>query len=334
MDRIASACFDQDYRWTETRRILVVNPIAFLFPGQGSQRAGMLARLREDPNNAALVDDAQTILGRDLGELDTADALAGTEAAQIALFIASVASARSLERGGIEAAFVAGHSVGAFAAATTAGVIDFRDALAVVALRGHAMAQARPSGFGMAAIVGVPQSTLQTWIDGGTARGSTLYLTNRNAARQFAVSGADADLDALVEFARSHGASKAMRLAVAVPSHSPLMAEVVPKLRQALKNIALKEPRAPYASNSTARLLRDSESIADDLAENVAHPVRWSEIMTALYERGARSFVEMQPGDVLTKLAQSSFDDVRAFSLETTSVTQLRDYLISSTLHR
>jgi malonate decarboxylase epsilon subunit len=308
----------------------VVNPIAFLFPGQGSQRAGMLARLRDDPKNIALLNEAQTVLGRDLGELDSADALAGTEAAQIALFIASVASARSLERNGIEAAFVAGHSVGAFAAAVIAGVIGFRDALAVVALRGHAMGHARPSGFGMAAIIGVPQSAIQTWIDDATQRGATLYLTNRNAARQFAVSGANVDLDALIVFAKSHGASKAMRLAVAVPSHSPLMADVVPKLRQALKKVALKEPCIAYASNHTARLLSNADSVIDDLAENVAHPVRWSEIMAALYERGVRLYVEMQPGEVLTKLAQSSFDDVRAFSLETTSIAQLRDYLTSS----
>ena len=293
----------------------------------------MLARLRDDPEHAALLDETQTALGRDLGELDTADALAGTEAAQIALFIASVASGRSLERSGIEPAFVAGHSVGAFAAAVAAGVMRFRDALTVVALRGHAMAQARPSGFGMAAFVGVPQATLQIWIDAATRRGATLYLANRNAARQFAVSGANADLDGLIDFARSHGASKAMRLAVAVPSHSPLMAEVAPQLRAALKNIVLKDPRIPYASNHTARLLRDAKSIADDLAENVAQPVRWSEIMTALYERGVRSFVEMQPGDVLTKLAQTSFDDVRAFALEATSVAQLRDYLTSSNSH-
>ena len=157
----------------------------------------MVTRLRDDPKNITLLDEAQTVLGRDLGELDTADALTGTEAAQIALFIAAVANARSLERNGIEAAFVAGHSVGAFAAAVIAGVVGFRDALAIVALRGHAMAHARPSGFGMAAIIGVPQSTLQTWIDAATQRGATLYLTNRNAARQFAVSGANADLDAI-----------------------------------------------------------------------------------------------------------------------------------------
>jgi malonate decarboxylase epsilon subunit len=305
----------------------VVNSVAFLFPGQGSQRAGMLRRLRDDPSDAALYTEAQTVLGRNLGELDTAETLAGTEAAQIALFIAGIASARALERHGIEAAFVAGHSVGAFAAAVIAGVLSFRDALAIVALRGRAMAEARPTGFGIAAVVGVPESTLQTWIDTATSRGATLYLTNRNAARQFAVSGANADLDALIEFARSHGASKAMRLAVAVPSHSPLMADVVPTLRQALGNVSLSEPRIPYASNHSARLLRDAASIAHDLAENVAHPVRWSEIMTALYEHGVRTFVEMQPGDVLTKLAQSSFDDVRAFSLDTTSVAQLHDFL-------
>lgn len=290
----------------------------------------MLRCLLDDPSDAAWYTEAQTALRRDLGELDTAEALASTEAAQIALFIVEIAGARALERHGIEAAFVAGHSVGAFAAAVIAGVLSFRDALTIVALRGRAMAEARPTGFGMAAVVGVPESTLQTWIDTATSRGATLYLTNRNAARQFAVSGASEDLESLIEFARSQGASKVMRLAVAVPSHSPLMADVVPTLRQALGNVALSEPRIPYASNHTARLLRDASSVAEDLAENVAHPVRWSEIMTALYERGVRTFIEMRPGDVLTKIAQSSFDDVRAFSLESTSVAQLRDYLAAA----
>ncbi len=287
----------------------------------------MLGRLRDDPSDSALYREAQTVLGRDLGELDTAEALSGTEAAQIALFITAIASARALERNGIDAAYVAGHSVGAFAAAVVTGVLSFRDALHIVALRGHAMARARPTGFGMAAVIGVPEKTLQSWIDAATSRGATLYLTNRNALRQFAVSGANSDLDALIEFARSHGASKAMRLSVAVPSHSPLLADVVPVLQQALKTIALSEPRIPYASNHSARLLRGAKSIADDLAENVAHPVRWSEIMTALYERGVRTFIEMQPGDVLTKLAQSSFDDVRAFSLDATDAADLRGFL-------
>ncbi len=305
----------------------MVSPVGFLFPGQGSQRPGMLSRLRGSP----IYDEAEHALGRELATLDTADALSHTDAAQIALLVTAVADLRLLAEAGISADFVAGHSVGAFAAAVAAGVIDFVAALELVALRGRAMAQAQPRGFGMAAIVGVPERTVQTWIDEAVRAGATLYLTNRNAQRQFAVSGADADLEALIDRARNNGASKAMRLAVAVPSHSPLMSSVVPQLREALSRRTLQAPRVPYASNRTARLVLDTREIADDLAENVIHPVRWHEIMIALRERGVHRFVEVRPGNVLTRLVEATFDDVRAFALETTDVATLRDILTRGT---
>jgi malonate decarboxylase epsilon subunit len=280
----------------------------------------MLARQRDDAIGAATYADAETLLGYPLATLDSAEALSGTEATQMALLVCAVADARRLANSGVVADFVAGHSIGAFAAAVCAEALDFTDALRLVAIRGRAMNDAQPHGFGMAAIVGVPENTVQQWIDAITICGGTLYLTNRNAVRQFAVSGADADLDTLIDIARKNGANKAMRLAVAVPSHSPLMQSVVPKLRTAIDAMRVRAPRIPYASNHTARLIRDAAGVADDLVENVAQPVRWSDLMHALYERGVRTFVETRPGDVLTKIVQSSFDDVRAFALESTAL--------------
>jgi malonate decarboxylase epsilon subunit len=305
----------------------VVSPVALLFPGQGSQRPGMLARLRGDAIGARTYDEAARVLDRDLASLDSAEALAHTEAAQLALLIAAVADGRLLADAGIRADFVAGHSVGAFAAAVAADSIDFAIALSLVDVRGRAMAQAQPVGFGMAAFAGIPERTLQSWIDEAVGSGAQLYLTNRNAQRQFAVSGANADLDSLIERARKNGASTALRLAVAVPSHSPLMASVVPRMRQAWSAIDVRAPRVPYASNRTARLVTDARGVTDDLVENVTYPVRWHEIMVALYERGVRRFVETRPGAVLTRIAESSFDDVRAYALENTGLTALRDVL-------
>ncbi len=305
----------------------MVSPLALLFPGQGSQRPQMLARLRDDAIGARTLDEAARALDRDIASLDSTDALAHTEATQLALLIAAVADARSLDDAGISADFVAGHSVGAFAAAVAADSIDFATALTLVDARGRAMADAQARGFGMAAFVGIPERTLQTWIDEASNNGAKLYLTNRNAQRQFAVSGADADLDALIERARANGANRAVRLAVAVPSHSPLMASVVPRMRAALANVEVRAPRIPYASNRTARLVADARGVIDDLAENVTHPVRWHEIMVALYERGVRNFVEVRPGTVLAKLAASSFDDVRTYALENNSVAALREVL-------
>ncbi|MDR3389941.1 MAG: acyltransferase domain-containing protein [Rudaea sp.] len=307
--------------------------IAFLFPGQGAQRAGMLARVRNDPIAAATFDEAQDVLGRDLATLDTAAALAGTQATQTALLIAGIAGARQLEHQGIIADYVAGHSVGAFAAAAHAQVFSFADALRLVELRGCAMAQAFPHGYGMAVIAGEPESSVQTWIDVAAARGATLYISNRNAPDQLAVSGADADLAWLIGQARAHGARTATRLAVAVPSHSPLMCGVAAQLRDALRSIKLDNPRMPYVANHSARVLSDARAIADDLAEGVARHVLWHEATTALFERGVRTFVEMPPGDTLTRLAQAAFSEARAVALETAglegvlSITQHPDAL-------
>ncbi len=132
----------------------------------------MLAKLRKDPITAATAAQAQEVLGRDLATLDTAEALAGTQATQIALMIAGVAAARQLEHDGISADYVAGHSVGAFAAAAHAQIFSFADALRLVELRGKTMAQAFPRGYGMAAIAGMPESVVQTWIDAAKLRGA------------------------------------------------------------------------------------------------------------------------------------------------------------------
>jgi len=298
--------------------------LAALFPGQGSQRPGMLAALRANSTSATVLDEAGAVLACDPLQLDTQDALAGTHAAQIALLIAGVASARMLERHEIVPAYVAGHSVGAFAAAVHAHVLDFAAALRLVDLRGKAMALEFPHGYGMAAIAGVPETIVQRWIDAATARGAVLFLANRNAERQFTISGAESDLDELVAQARRHGASAAVRLAVPVPSHSPLMSGVADRLRAALQSVPLRTARFPFGANRSARLLTDGRAIADDLVEGVAHPVRWHEITTALHERGVGLFLEMAPGDTLTRLAQAAFPDSRAVAVENVGIAGLR----------
>jgi malonate decarboxylase epsilon subunit len=283
----------------------------------------MLAQLRDDPIAAATLNEAQKILGRNPSELDSVTALAGTQATQLALLIAGVASARRLEHHGIAPAYVAGHSVGAFAAAVHAHALRFADALRLVQLRGGAMAQAHPQGFGMAAIAGVSEQTLQLWIDAAKSHGTTLYPANRNAPDQFTVSGADADLAALITHARTHGA-RAVRLAVATPSHSPLMAAVAAQMQDAIQSIPMYGPRMPYVANHTARVLVDLRAIGADLAQGVAHPVLWHEATCALYERDVRVFVEMPPGDTLTRLAQAAFPDARALALDTAGLPGLR----------
>ncbi len=303
--------------------------IAFLFPGQGSQRPGMLAHLRATRIGAESLAEAAEVLAQSPLAFDSVEAQRGTRATQLGLLIAGVASARLLAEQNIEADFVAGHSVGAFAAAVHAQALRFDDALRLVELRGRLMAQASPSGYGMAAIAGVPERTLQTWIDAARARGAMLYLANRNAARQFTVSGTESDLETLIAHARTHGASNALRLAVAAPSHSPLMDAVAEQMRIALHDTCVADARVPFATNRRARLETDSAAIGDDLASGVAHPVLWHEIVCALYERGVRTFIEMAPGKVLGNLAKSAFDDVHVFALDSANARE-----VAAALHR
>ncbi len=298
--------------------------LAALFPGQGSQRPGMLAALRADATSAAVLDEAGVVLGCDPLQLDTEQALAGTHAAQIALLIAGVASARMLERHDIVPDYVAGHSVGAFAAAVHAHVLDFAAALRLVDLRGREMGREFPQGYGMAAIAGVPEMVVRRWIEQAVARGAVLFLANPNSEHHVKVYGAESDLDDLVAQARQHGASTAVRLSVPVPSHSPLMSGVADRLRAALQSVPLRTARFPFGANRSARLLTDGPAIADDLAEGVAHPVRWHEITAALHERGVSLFLVLAPGDTLTRLAQSAFPDSRAVAVENVGLAGLR----------
>lgn len=283
----------------------------------------MLGKLCAEPVGAATLEEAARVLGHDPLEFDSAEAQSGTLAAQVGLLIVGIANARLLAEHNIACDFVAGHSVGAFAAAVHAQALRFDDALRLVELRGRLMAQAYPNGYGMAAISGVPERTLQAWIDDARRQGASLYLANRNAARQLTVSGASADLDALVAHARANGAGQALRLAVAVPSHSPLMDSVAAEMQAALSRVRVMDARVPFATNRRARIETRGHAIADDLALGVAHPVLWHEINCTLYEHGVRTFVEMAPGNVLSRLVQGSFVDVRAIALTQVGVEAL-----------
>ncbi len=206
---------------------------ALLFPGQGSQSAGMLAALPRHPLVAATRDEASELLGRRWQDLDTAEALAGTEAAQLALLIAGVGTARALAAEGVAVDAVLGHSVGAFPAAVAAGCLEFSDALRLVSLRGSLMAGLFPTGYGMAAILGLPARTLRDLVAQSRVAGD-LYVANYNAPRQIVVAGADGALDQVCRLAVEAGARKAERLAVATPSHCPLLGPVADELAEAL----------------------------------------------------------------------------------------------------
>ena len=289
--------------------------VAFLFPGQGSQRPSMLHDLPDHPATRDIITQATEVLGRDVLDLDTPEALCSTVAAQLALLVVGATAARILTEEGGEADFVAGHSVGAFAAAVAAGALAYPDALRLVDLRARAMQEAYPRGYGMGVVVGLDERTVSRLAaESGTPK-APVHAANVNAPLQVSVSGANDALERVLDLAREHGASRARRLAVPTPSHTPLMAPVEAELESALACVPMGPPTVPYLSNVGGRALRDLEEIRDDLARSVERPVRWHDATTLLFELGVRLFVELPPGRVLTDLAAASFPEARVIAV-------------------
>ena len=280
--------------------------ILFTFPGQGTQRPGMLQNLPGDE-----MAEARAVLGAEADALDSSEALKHTRAVQLSLLIAGVAWAREMQRRGIEPDLVSGLSIGAYPAAVIAGALAFSDALTLVALRGDLMEQAYPHGYGLTAIMGLTLAQVEALVDG-----SGTYIANLNAETQIVIAGRDEDMAQVAQQAQALGATKAQRLAVSVPSHCELLNAPAQKLAQAFAEVTLSRPRCAYLSGTTARVLWQPERIADDLAMNMARTVRWQEAVIAANEREARLAIEMPPGGILTCLTRQAAWEGETVSLE------------------
>lgn len=280
--------------------------VLFTFPGQGAQKPGMLHTLPSHPETVRTLDDASAALGRDVLLLDSADALRSTVAVQLSLLVAGVAMARVLAAHGALPAMVAGLSIGAWPAAVVAGVLEFTDAMRLVELRARLMEDAYPAGYGMSAIGGLTRQQLEPLLARVHGPDTPVYLANLNAPRQLVVAGSAPALDAVAALALAHGAHRAERLAVPVPSHCPLLDEQARTLACACDQVARRRPRITYISSSAARALFDGDRIVADLAANMARPVLWADTSRHAWERGARTALEMPSGSVLTRLAQEA----------------------------
>jgi malonate decarboxylase epsilon subunit len=242
--------------------------IAVLFPGQGSLQPGALRAAALLPRADELFAQASEILGRDVMLDDDAVAIARTDVAQRNVFLASIASLGALDLAGIRIGAVAGHSIGAYAAAVAAGVLRFGDAVRLVDLRGRTMARLFPSGYAMGVVSGLTERGIAQII--ADVGGDAAYISGVNARDQITVAGRAAAIDSVLADAGLKGARIARRLDVSVPSHTPYMLEVRDTLQAALGRLQLRKPLVPYASNCDGRACLDAASVADDLSESVA----------------------------------------------------------------
>jgi malonate decarboxylase epsilon subunit len=290
--------------------------IALLFPGQGAQTPGFLHQLPDHPQVRATLAQASEVLAQDVALLDTALALQSTVAVQLALLIAGVAAARALHAEGVKPSLAAGLSIGAYAAAVTCDALDFSDALKLVQRRAQLMEQAYPSGYGLAALVGLNEQQVGALAAAvREERHLEVYLANLNGPRQIVVAGSDAGLDLLLERARQAGARRAERLAVSVPSHCELLADAAQELARLAATVSFRNPRIPYIGNRGARALRRADAVRDDLVENLRYPVRWHDALRLMVELGTDLFIEAPPGQVLTGLLHDSMPELKALTL-------------------
>ncbi|PPS70048.1 MULTISPECIES: ACP S-malonyltransferase [Streptomyces] len=297
--------------------------VAFLYPGQGSQRPGMLHTLPASPAITATLDEAAGILSRigatDLDALDTSEVLHATTNTQLALVIAGVAAARSLTQDyGARPDFVAGHSVGAFPAAVTAGVLSFDEALEVVHLRGELMQRVcAGGGWGMGAALGLGVRDVRTLAQQVSTTDDALWIANINAPDQIVLSGTVVALQRAESAASCLGARRWQRLDLAVASHCPLQEPVAARLAEYLAGVPRRPQQVAYLSNLRGRRIRgNGEAVLDDLAWSVAHPVQWYDVMSVIGELGATHAIQMPPGQVLARLLPDAAPATRPIALD------------------
>lgn len=299
--------------------------LAFVFPGQGSQNVGFLQNLPASPAICRTVDEAKTTVAA-LGvtcDLDSAAALSDTTNVQLGLVIAGVACARALvEEYQLVPALVAGHSVGAFAAAVTIGALTLDEALHAVQLRGHLMQQACAGAhWGMAAVRGLRAVAVIRLVDQCTSAENPLWVANFNTATQIVLSGTTQALASAEIAAHAAGASSFEVLDVATASHCPLQQGTALRLAEHMASIPRRKLAGGYITNTRGRRILDAEAVIGDLAQSVAQPVRWYDGARLLPEIGITCAIETPPGHVLTNLLASAAPAMPSISVATVGLS-------------
>jgi [acyl-carrier-protein] S-malonyltransferase len=280
---------------------------AFLFPGQGSQSVGMMSVLADEFSQVkATFEQASSVLGYDLWAMvanGPAEELNKTEVTQPAMLVSGIATWRIWQAlGGVQPDYLAGHSLGEYSALVAAGVMQFSDAVSIVAERGRLMQQATPAGTGaMAAVLGLDDQVLNE-ICKQVVGDETVTCANFNAPGQVVISGNKDAVETVSELARQAGARRVLALPVSVPSHCILMKPAAAKLRELLLDVRFSDSSLPVVQNADVSSYADAEQVREALARQLWQPVRWTETIQSLLDSGVNRFIECGPGKVLAGL--------------------------------
>jgi len=294
--------------------------IAFVFPGQGAQYAGMGAELaRAYPEARAIFERADTILGMSLSTLcweGPDERLKETEVTQPAILTTSIAALATLQTRGLRCSMTAGLSLGEYTALVAAAAIRLEDALPIVRQRGRFMQEASSGRrTAMAAILGLDRGAVADICARAGAKG-VLEPANYNSPGQIVIAGDHAAVQEGIALAKAAGARRAVLLPVSAPFHTSLMRPAAERLAPLLAQLPLREPEVPVVSNVTAQPTQSPEEIKRLLIAQVLSPVRWEESVRAMSDMGAQTFVEVGPGSTLSGLIRKTVPHARVLRVE------------------
>lgn len=296
---------------------------AFVFPGQGSQKVGMLAEIAEQFSSVRdTFAEASEAVGFDLWQIaQSGEGLNETANTQPVLLTASVALWRVwLEQGGLVPKFLAGHSLGEYSALVAGEAMSLKDAVKLVHLRGKLMQDAVPQGEGaMAAILGLADDQVLALCEQATQTGQgSVDAANYNTKGQVVVAGTTALVEAVMAQAKEQG-GKAIALPVSVPSHCLLMKPAAEQFAAALEQTAIELPRIPVIQNVNAQVATDVAQLRKALTEQLYKSVQWTNTVQYLQDQGIGYIVECGPGTVLSNMAKRLPNIEKTFALDTPS---------------
>lgn len=312
--------------------------IAFIFPGQGSQYAGMGKDLAEQfPAAKQVFEKADEALGFALSDLcfnGPAEQLQLTENTQPAILTTSIAVLRAMEAEGFgKPDFVAGHSLGEYTALVAAGSLSLFDAVRTVRARGRYMQEATPVGAGaMAAVLGADLSTV-TQACAEASEGQVCSPANINSQNQVVIAGDAEAIDRAVALLKERGAKRAIKLKVSAPFHCALMRPAQDRLAVDLLAITFEDLEIPVVTNVDAKAVTAGNEARDALVRQVSQTVRWLESVEFLIGHGVQSFIEIGPGKVLSGLVRQIDRSVSCVNVEdAVSLRAAREVLLSDKL--
>jgi [acyl-carrier-protein] S-malonyltransferase len=267
---------------------------------------------------AALYQDAETILGYDVGALcfeGPAEQLNQTEFTQPALLVTSLAAFHLVQGGPLAPSAVAGHSLGEYTALVAAGAIGFREAVGLVQKRGQYMAEAVSPGSGLvAAVLGLSESEVCEACKEASALG-IVAPANLNSPGQTVIAGEKVAVERALELAKARGAKRVMPLPVSVPVHTPLMQVAADRLKKDIDSLDWSDLKVPVINNVEARALRSADEVRMSLVQQLPSSVRWQETIQTMWGMGITSFIEIGPGKVLTGLVKRIVPEAETWNI-------------------